>query len=297
VKHLLAAAVVVAVFALAVWLFLDRGERKQLRMPVEVSIEAPSSAPVPSVEPRRRITPGDAVKEPATESKPAEDPGTAVLGFIGGRVTFGDAPDPLPQPIDMGSKASECGTKDQPIAAEYYVAGPDGGAANVIVYVKSGPATKIKTPLPASEAFVEISRCRYTPHVMAMRAGQPFRFWNRDAIQHNLHLSSKVNGDWNQTLEGGGALLAGERSSAPFANGEVPVSIRDDIFPWMRAFVGVFDHDSFAVTTTDGLYELKRLPPGDYVIGAWHERAKVLNERVTLLQGQMRTLDFELKFK
>jgi hypothetical protein len=39
----------------------------------------------------------------------------------------------------------------------------------------------------------------------------------------------------------------------------------------MGAYMGVFDHPFFAVTGDDGTFSLKKLPPGEYTLEAWHE--------------------------
>ena len=48
----------------------------------------------------------------------------------------------------------------------------------------------------------------------------------------------------------------------------------------MRAYVGVVDHPYFAVTGPDGGFNLADVPPGDYVVGCWHERFGTRETRV-----------------
>jgi hypothetical protein len=39
----------------------------------------------------------------------------------------------------------------------------------------------------------------------------------------------------------------------------------------MAAYAGVMEHPFFAVTGVDGAFEIKGLPPGEYLIEAWEE--------------------------
>jgi uncharacterized protein (DUF2141 family) len=50
------------------------------------------------------------------------------------------------------------------------------------------------------------------------------------------------------------------------------VPVQCNQHPWMRAYIGVLEHPYFAVTKTDGSYEIKNLPPGDYTLVAVHEK-------------------------
>jgi hypothetical protein len=223
------------------------------------------------------------------------DPATA--GVIKGKIKFGNQPSKMPGPIDMGAKAKECGTEGSPKVDEYYVVGENNAAANVMVYVKSGPAKNVKTPTPTTEAVLDQVHCMYTPRVLCMRAGQPLRVKSSDPTSHNVHMTGKLNGDWNQTMAPNTSFLAGEGSSKPITNPESQIRVKCDIHTWMQAFVGAFTHDAFAVTTKDGNYELKNLPPGDYEIEVWHERAKAKPQKVTVGAKETKELNFEMKFE
>jgi hypothetical protein len=50
----------------------------------------------------------------------------------------------------------------------------------------------------------------------------------------------------------------------------------------MQAWIGVLDHPYFTVTGADGRFVLKDVPPGDYVVEAWHERFGTREARVSV---------------
>jgi len=72
------------------------------------------------------------------------------------------------------------------------------------------------------------------------------------------------------------------KMSHTFTAREVMVPLKCDVHPWMNAYVGVLDHPYFAVTGTDGKFDLRTLPPGTYTIEAWHEKLGTMTQSVTI---------------
>jgi hypothetical protein len=63
----------------------------------------------------------------------------------------------------------------------------------------------------------------------------------------------------------------------------------------MHAFIGVVDNPYFAVTGADGSFEIPNLPPGDYVIEAWHETLGTQEQKITVLPQGKTTSSFTFK--
>jgi hypothetical protein len=66
------------------------------------------------------------------------------------------------------------------------------------------------------------------------------------------------------------------------------------IHPWMKAYLGVFEHPYFALSGADGRFALKNLPPGEYAIEVWHERLGTRSQKVSL--GAQETREVVLTF-
>jgi hypothetical protein len=81
-------------------------------------------------------------------------------------------------------------------------------------------------------------------------------------------------------------------TSRTFNTAEVMVPIRCDVHGWMSAYVGVLDHPYHAVSGSDGMFDLSTLPPGDYVLEAWHERYGTQTANVTVVTGQTAEVSF-----
>ena len=70
-------------------------------------------------------------------------------------------------------------------------------------------------------------------------------------------------------------------------------AVKCDVHPWMRAWVGVFDHPWFAVTSADGAFRLANVAPGSYTLIAWQERFGELSREVRVDADRPVTINFE----
>jgi hypothetical protein len=173
---------------------------------------------------------------------------------------------------------------------ETFEVGADGKAlANVFVYVKDGLGNYV-FDTPTEPAMIDQKQCRYTPHVFGMRVGQPLQIVNSDPTLHNIHATPKNNSEFNT-----GQPIQGMKTNHTFDKPEVMVPFKCDVHGWMNAYVGVLEHPYYAVTDTNGKFELKTLPPGTYTIEAWHERLGAQEQKVTI--GEKETKDVAFTFK
>jgi hypothetical protein len=73
------------------------------------------------------------------------------------------------------------------------------------------------------------------------------------------------------------------------------IPVKCNIHSWMHAYIGAVAHPYFAVTGPDGTFEIRNVPPGDYVIEAWQEKMGTAEQKVTLPPGG--TIDASFAFK
>ena len=207
----------------------------------------------------------------------------ATTGTLSGTVTLEGAPPPM-KTISLGG--------DPQCAAEH--AGPvlsgdalvhDGRVENVFVWVKEGLGDRTFA-VPDAPVIIDQVGCLYQPHVAGAQTCQPIEFVNSDPLLHNVHGLPEHSPPWNF------GMVHGSKRTARVEHPEVMIDIQCDVHPWMRAYLGVLDHPYFAVTGADGRFTLAALPPGDYVIGAWHERFGTRETRVTLGPGEQRAIAF-----
>ena len=77
-------------------------------------------------------------------------------------------------------------------------------------------------------------------------------------------------------------LFAGAQFTRVFDEPELAVKFKCDIHSWMNGYVHVLEHPFFAVTDVEGKFEIAGLPPGQYVLEAWHEELGPVQFDVTV---------------
>ena len=222
---------------------------------------------------------GDAA--PAATAPPAFDPATA--GNLSGMVMFeGELPEAEELRMNSDPNCAELATNTLSNA----FVGSDGHLGNVFMYVKEGLEGQ-RFPAPTESVAINQQGCRYTPHVMGIQVGQTLQITNSDPTLHNIHATPSANAEFNM-----GQPIQGMQFERTFENAEVMVPFRCDVHGWMNAYIGVLDHPYFAVTGVDGMFDISTLPPGDYVIEAWHEQLGTQTQNVTVATGQTAEVSF-----
>jgi len=195
----------------------------------------------------------------------------ATTGVLQGTVSFSGTT-PKPTAIPLGG-VPECKRqhKTTPLS-ENVVVSTKGELQNVFVYLQSGLEDYL-FEIPSQEIFIDQKGCIYSPHVVGVQVKQPVTFINSDAFLHNVHTHPEHNRSDNFSMPS-----SGMRSTKTFSKPEVMVRIKCDVHPWMEAFIGVLPHPYFAVTKSDGRFNITNIPVGSYTLKLWHE---TLGEKTT----------------
>jgi hypothetical protein len=199
-----------------------------------------------------------------------------------------DGPPPPPRTVPQPLLDQCAAHVHGPVLDESLVVGPDRGLANVVVSIESGLPTDRPYPAPAAPAILDQSGCMFEPHVVTMQVGQALVARNGDPFLHNVHTLPKANPAANigqPTVDRRGLAVGPVRSPEIF-------QVKCNIHPWMTAWVAAFDHPYYAVTRPDGTFALPDLPPGRYVVRAWHEQLGVVEKDVVVTTGKPTPLDF-----
>ncbi len=202
---------------------------------------------------------------------------SAASGSVSGTVVFEGKPpvlrtirfgaDPLCEAIHVGEPLTR---------TESVVLGEGQTLANVLVEIVS-PIPEKEYPIPTEPFVLTQKGCLYSPHILALRAGQPIRILNPDKMSHNIHFFPEVNREFNRSMN-----PTRKEITHTLKKPEPVFTVKCEVHTWMQAHCAVYDHPFFAVTAIVGTYSIDGLPPGEYKVKMWHERFGEIVKTITV---------------
>jgi plastocyanin len=125
---------------------------------------------------------------------------------------------------------------------------------------------------------------QFLPHVLSVVRGSTVRFPNHDPFFHNVFsLSSAASFDLGQ-------YARGQSRSVRFDQTGI-VQVFCHIHSDMSGYILVLDNPFFAVPANDGRFTIDAIPPGEYRIVAWQERARPIVRTVRIEAGRTTRVD------
>lgn len=227
---------------------------------------------------------GDSASGGSAEGTMAAVVDESTAATITGAVAFSGAPVEA-KAIDM-SEESVCADKySMPPMTQRAVVNDNGTLRNVFIYVKEGLGD-LTFPTPSEPVVLDQDGCRYHPHVFGVQVGQDITIKNSDGVLHNINSKPSENRGFNISQP---VVMETTRS---FRTPEIGIPLECDVHGWMQAYVSVVEHPYFAVTGEDGSFSLTPLPPGTYVIEAWHDVYGTATQEVTVGENEEAEIAF-----
>jgi plastocyanin len=162
-------------------------------------------------------------------------------------------------------------------------------AENIAVYVDAIPGKKFDPP--AQHVTIDQRKMAFVPHVTVVLQGTTVDFLNSDSVGHNVYWPS-ISGN-KKLAHNLGTWPKGEKRSYQF-NDPGAASLLCNVHPEMSGTLVIVPTPYFAVTDSDGTFEIKNVPPGTYTLKTWSEDGKVTTQSVTVAAG---TVSVELTVK
>jgi hypothetical protein len=146
-----------------------------------------------------------------------------------------------------------------------------------------------RSPVPAAPPRREVMRQKdrhFVPHVVAISVGSTVDFPNLDPIFHNAF--SNFSGQPFDV----GLYAPGTSRSELFKHPGI-VRVFCNIHPTMSAIIAVVPTPWYATTPASGKFSIANVPPGEYELHIFHERAqpenlRFLERRINVPEGGLR---------
>ncbi len=218
----------------------------------------------------------------------------AAEGSITGTVKLSGTP-PHMRGIDM-SKDPYCSKAhaSDPAKMETVIVGKDQGLQNVVLYISQGLSPADAAQKPSTTPVFDQKGCMYSPHVMALDAGQEFKVTTSDQTAHNIHPEPNPmtgNIPWNRSQPPGAPPI-----TQTWKSEEVAIPVKCNIHPWMHGW-HVVVKGPYATTDENGSYTIHNVSPGSYTVTAWQEELGTQTAKVTVAAGAPGKADFTFKAK
>ncbi|MGH9713024.1 MAG: plastocyanin/azurin family copper-binding protein [Candidatus Acidiferrales bacterium] len=153
-------------------------------------------------------------------------------------------------------------------------------AENIAVYVEAIPGKKFEAP--AKHEVIDQRRMAFVPRVAIVLQGTTVDFLNSDSVGHNVYWPS-ISGN-KKLAHNLGTWPKGERKSFQFNEPGV-ASLLCNVHPEMSGYLVIAPTPYFAVTDSDGTFEIKNVPAGTYTLKTWSEEGKATTQSVTVGSG------------
>jgi len=237
-------------------------------------------------------------------------------GTITGKVTMtGGKPIPkgftlvtFPDPVYCGRISTGTGWR---LLDEFTIAA-DGGLKDVVVMLAEVPRGK---PFSFTPPAIEARDCRFLPFVTTVRDKQDVIVLNMDPVMHDIqayetsHLGPRVlfnvplpMNPHHPSSAGVNAQyhkhLAGEpmTQTIQMTKGRRIFVMQCGFHAYMESWGMAVDNPYYAVTGPDGAFTIPEVPPGDYMLVAWHPQAgTALEQKVTVTAKGTTAAGFKFK--
>jgi plastocyanin len=169
--------------------------------------------------------------------------------------------------------------------ARYYVHDRDTGAlAEAVVCLSAKSLSGFQPRTEPAEVVMDQKDFRFVPETIAIRAGDRVQFTNGDPAAHNV-FTGDGSDPFNVTMAAEGSHLQTIRRAGGVRK---PIRIGCTFHSTMQAWIFVFDHPFYAVTTEDGRFRFEGVPPGEYTLDVVHPAGQLAwRTTVTVADGDV----------
>ena len=164
----------------------------------------------------------------------------------------------------------------------------DNGLKDVVVTLEHVEAGK---PFNKEPILIRSENCKFSPDVNVVRQGESFKVENVDAVMHNSQVYQAERGKIIQNLP---------VPPEEVINGKVTFQRKYRIFQMicgMHEFMQTWGYrvqnPYYFITKLGGEFKMDNIPPGDYILSAWHYLMKRQKRKVHIAENGVVNVNFE----
>ncbi|MCZ7562843.1 MAG: carboxypeptidase-like regulatory domain-containing protein [Burkholderiales bacterium] len=224
-------------------------------------------------------------------------------GAVTGKVSFtGALPADAVEKITITKNPEVCDVDKTGVREVVWVDVKDGALRGAFVFIDKIASGK-KWPAPKAGKFVVTQEgCRFRPWAQVVKRG-PLTIKHSDpaTVLHNINAREMIG------VEKGRIVRSTIFNFAQPDPGEIVkdlvvkrsqyVSLNCEAHNFMFGFMMAPDHPYAVVVGADGSYTLDDVPPGEYVLKAWHPRFGLKEAKVTVSAGAKAQANFAFSAK
>jgi len=208
-------------------------------------------------------------------------------GTITGKVTV-DPAKVETESILIAKDPAVCGTGERKI---HWVRANGDALLDAVVYLAKVPAGKAFPPA-TEKLTIDQKGCTFIPFLGTMANRGELVAINSDPVTHNIHTYEMI-GRARRTVLNVSQPKQGSRITKKIKlRRGVAMKVECDVHNFMHGFVFVAKNPYFAVVGDDGSFTIGDVPPGKYVIKAWHGRLGETKAKVEVKPGGTAKVDF-----
>ena len=164
----------------------------------------------------------------------------------------------------------------------------DNGLKDVVITLEHVEAGK---PFNKEPILINSEDCKFSPDVNVVRQGEAFKVNNIDAVMHNSQVYQAERGKIIQNLP---------VPPEEVANGKVTFQRKYRIFQMicgMHEFMQTWGYrvqnPYYFITKLGGEFKMDNIPPGDYILNAWHYLMKRQKRKIHIAESDVVDVNFE----
>ncbi len=164
---------------------------------------------------------------------------------------------------------------------------PNGGLKDVVITLEHVEAGK---PFNKEPINILSENCKFFPDVNLIRQGESFKVDNVDAVMHNSQVYQKERGKILLNIP-----IPAEEVSDGIVTFKKKYKIMQMIcgmHEFMQTWGYRVQNPYYFKTDEQGNYNIGDIPPGEYVVNAWHYLMKPQKRKIKIVAGETIDLSF-----